>query len=86
MEGKAPAFKKIYPINEQQLKALKEYLDENMKKGFIRESQSPAGYPLFFIPKKNGKLRPVIDYRQLNEITVKNRYPLLLIREILDRL
>jgi hypothetical protein len=41
--GSTPAFKKIYPMNEQQLKALKEYLDENIKKGFIRESKSPAG-------------------------------------------
>lgn len=84
--GKTPAFKKIYPMNEQQLKALREYLDENLKKGFIRESKSPAGYPLFFVPKKNNKLRPVIDYRQLNEITVKNRYPLPLIGEMMDRL
>ena len=86
IEGSKPAFKKIYPMNETQLKALKEYLDENLKKGFIRESQSPAGYPLFFVPKKGGKLRPVIDYRQLNEITVKNRYPLPLIGEMMDRL
>ena len=86
VEGKAPAFKKIYPMNDAQLKALREYIDENLKKGFIRESKSPAGYPLFFVPKKGGKLQPVIDYRQLNEITVKNRYPLPLIGEMMDRL
>lgn len=84
-EGKSTTFGKVYPMNEQQLKALKEYLDENLKKKFIRESKSPAGYPLFFVPKKGGKLRPVIDYRQLNEVTVKNRYPLPLIGEMMDR-
>jgi len=85
VEGKAPAFGKIYPMNPEQLSALKRYIDENLEKGFIRESKSPAGYPLFFVPKKGGKLRPVIDYRQLNEVTVKNRYPLPLIGEMMDR-
>lgn len=84
---KQPSFHKIYPMNEAQLQALREYIDENQKKGFIRESQSPAGYPLFFVAKKGtDKLRPVIDYRQLNEITIKNRYPLPLIGEMMDRL
>lgn len=87
IEGSTPAFQKIYPMNEEQLKALREYLDENLKKGFIRESKSPAAYPLFFVTKKNTiKLRPVVDYRQLNNITVKNRYPLPLIGEMMDRL
>ncbi|TKA44817.1 hypothetical protein B0A49_13660, partial [Cryomyces minteri] len=87
VEGTTPAFQKIYPMNEEQLKALREYLDENLKKGFIRESKSPAAYPLFFVTKKNTtKLRPVIDYRQLNNITIKNRYPLPLIGETMDRL
>ena len=65
---------------------MKEYIDENLKKGYIQPSQSPAGYPIFFVPKPNGKLRPCIDYRQLNEITIKNRYPLPLISELQDRL
>ena len=84
VEGKQPTFGKIYPMNEEQSKTLRDYLDTNIKKGFIRESQSPAAYPMFFVPKKGGKLRPVIDYRQLNDITVKNRYPLPLIGEMMD--
>ena len=78
-------FKKIYPINKEQLRVLKEYLDKNLKKGFIYKSKSLARYPLFFVTKKNTiKLRLVINYRQLNKITIKNQYPLPLIREIID--
>ena len=85
-EGTTPRFFPIYPLNANQLQTLREYLDENLRKGYIRPSTSPAGYPLFFVPKKNGKQRPVIDYRQLNDITIKNRYPLPLISELRDRL
>src|ERR1700735_3026279 len=84
--SKEPKFHKIYNLNETQLQALREYLDENLKKGYIRPSQSPAGYPILFVPKKNGKLRLCVDYRQLNDITIKNRYPLPLISELRDRL
>lgn len=83
--GKEPRFHKVYPQNPVQDKALKEYLEEMLEKGFIRPSESPAGYPILWVPKKNGKLRPCIDYRQLNEITIKNRYPLPLIIEIRDK-
>ena len=84
--GEEPKFHKIYPLSEDKLKALREYLDENLRKGYIRPSQSPAGYPILFVPKKNGKLRLCVDYRQLNNITIKNRYPLPLITELRDRL
>jgi hypothetical protein len=84
--GKEPKFSKCYPLNEKHREALKEYLDENLKKGYIRPSQSPAGYPILFVPKKNGKYRLCVDFRQLNDITVKNRYPLPLISELRDRL
>ena len=67
------------------MKALKDYLDEHLKKGFIRPSSSPAGAPIFFVKKKSGELQPVIDYCGLNEVTVKNRYPLPLIHEMLSR-
>jgi hypothetical protein len=65
--------------------ALKEFLEENLRKGFIRESKSPAGAPILFAPKKDRGLRLCIDYRGLNTVTTKNRYPLLLITEIIDR-
>ncbi|KAJ1584936.1 hypothetical protein NDA15_001081 [Ustilago hordei] len=57
------------------------YLDENLEKGFIRPSKSPARSPVLFVPKKDGGLRLCVDYRGLNEITVKNRAPLPLIEE-----
>ena len=85
-EGETPKFFPIYHSSYQQLQTLKEYINENLRKEYIRASESPAGYPLFFVPKKNGKERPVIDYRQLNDITIKNRYPLPLITELRDRL
>ena len=84
--GTEPKFHKIYPLNETNSNALDEYLDENLRKGYIRPSTSPAGYPILFVPKKNGKMRMCVDYRQLNDITIKNRYPLPLISELRDRL
>lgn len=84
--GSKPRIHKIYPLNEEKTKALEEYLAENLKKGYIRPSTSPAGFPILFVPKKNGKLRMCVDYRQLNNITIKNRYPLPLITELQDKL
>ena len=84
--GKQPTFGPIYALSEKELEALRKYLDENMKKGFIRKSQSPAGYPILFVPMKDGTLRLCVDYRKLNNITVKNRYPLPNIGELQTRL
>ena len=84
--GKTPTFGPIYTLSEKELKVLRDYLDENLKKGFIRESKSPAGYPILFAPKKDGKLRLYVDYRKLNDITIKNRYLLPNIGELRDRL
>ncbi len=77
---------KMYPIAANQEGALREYLEKNLKKGFIRESQSPMASPVLMVPKKNGKWRICIDYRTLNNATRKNRYPLPLIQELMDRL
>uniref|UniRef100_A0A8C5P957 Gypsy retrotransposon integrase-like protein 1 n=1 Tax=Leptobrachium leishanense TaxID=445787 RepID=A0A8C5P957_9ANUR len=74
----------IYPLSEPELKILKEYLRENTEKGFIRLSTSPTG--IFFVGKKDGGLRPCVDYRELNKITIKKRYPLPLILELMERL
>jgi hypothetical protein len=84
--GKEPGFQSIYKLSEEELTALREYIDTMLKKGFIRRSESPAGYPVIFARKKNGKLRPCIDYRKLNDMTIKNRYPLPNIGELRDRL
>jgi len=66
----------IYPTSPREEKALKEYIDENLAKGFIRRSESPAGYPVLFVPKKSGELRLCMDYRKLNKWTKRNAYPL----------
>jgi hypothetical protein len=63
--------------------ALTKFVDEHLKKGYIKPSKSPYASPFFFIKKKDGKLRPVQDYRKINEWTIKNRYPLPLILELI---
>jgi hypothetical protein len=77
-------FFKVYHTNELQDNELKRYLEANLKIGHIRPSTSPAGYPILFVPKKDGKLRIYIDYRQLNDATVKDQYPLPLISQLRD--
>lgn len=76
----------IYPLNQKQRDALHDYIKDCLAKGWIRESKSPAGYPVFYVPKPDGSLRLCVDFRQLNEITVKNAYTLPLIQELRDRL
>lgn len=85
-EGKSPPFGRLYSMSREELKELQSYLQENLSKGFIRASKSPAGAPVLFAKKKDGSLRLCVDYRGLNAITVKNRHPLPLISESLDRL
>jgi hypothetical protein len=65
---------------------LDKWLEENLAKGYLRPSKSPMASPVFFIKKKDGKLRLVQDYRQLNKITIKNRYPLPLAADIVNHL
>src|ERR1700726_702205 len=77
---------RIYPLSPDELKVLRKYIDDNLRKGFIRASQSPSAAPILFVKKVDGELRLCIDYRGLNKITVKNRYPLPLINELFDRL
>ena len=59
-----------------ELRELKEQLKDLLEKGFIRPSISPWGAPVLFVRKKDGSLRMCIDYRQLNKVTIKNKYPL----------
>ncbi len=77
---------KIYPLSHDQDTKLTEFLEEHLCKGYIRESKSPYTAPFFFIKKKDGKLRPVQDYRKLNEQTICDNYPLPLIKMILEQL
>jgi hypothetical protein len=67
------------------LKILKEYLNENLERKYIQYFINPAGTSILFILKKDGNLRLCVDYKGFNKIIVKNRYPLLLIGEILNR-
>jgi len=75
----------LYPLTEVEREELKKYIDENLKKGFIRKSTSPAGAPILFVQKKDGSLRLCIDYRRLNDMTIRNSYPLPLISDLIDR-
>ncbi|KAJ3529572.1 hypothetical protein NMY22_g8944 [Coprinellus aureogranulatus] len=77
---------KVYPMSPNEQQELIRFLEENLQKGYIRPSKSPLASPMFFVKKKDGKLRFVQDYRKLNEITVKNRYPLPLVSDIINRL
>ncbi|OKP11122.1 Transposon Ty3-G Gag-Pol polyprotein, partial [Penicillium subrubescens] len=84
--GAKVLYRPIYPLSQKELAELRKYIDKNLKNGRIRESKSPARAPILFVPKTDGGLRLCVDYRGLNKVSVKNRYPLPLISEILDRL
>jgi hypothetical protein len=85
-EGKSPACKKIYQMSEKESATLKEYINEQLQLGKIRPSTSPAGHGVLFVLKKDGSLQLCVDYRPLNAITIKDRYPLPLIHEIQDQI
>jgi hypothetical protein len=73
-------------LSNSKLKILREYLKTALANGWIRRSTSEASTPILFVLKKDGSLRLYVDYRSLNAITVKNRHPLPLISEMLNRL
>ncbi len=73
-------------MNRNKQEQLDKFLDENPESGRIRPSKSPFASPFFFVKKKDGTLRPVQDYRKLNEMTIKNQYLLPLISELIDKL
>lgn len=84
--GKAPPHKPVYRLSEKELAELKTHLEDLLNRGFITPSTSPYAAPVLFVPKKDGTSRMVIDYRLLNAMTIKNRYPLPRIDELMDRL
>ncbi|KAH0282023.1 hypothetical protein KCU62_g9957, partial [Aureobasidium sp. EXF-3399] len=84
--GKQPPYSRARGMSHEELLATKKYLDENLDKGFIRRSSSPAAAPMLLVRKPGGGLRFCVDYRGLNDMTIKNRYPIPLIRETLDKL
>ncbi|KAG7593905.1 hypothetical protein ISN45_Aa01g026930 [Arabidopsis thaliana x Arabidopsis arenosa] len=84
--GTTPISKAPYRMAPAEMAELKKQLEELLDKGFIRPSSSPWGAPVLFVKKKDGSFRLCIDYRGLNKVTVKNKYPLPRIDELLDQL
>ncbi|GKB86209.1 putative reverse transcriptase domain-containing protein [Tanacetum coccineum] len=84
--GAAPVARAPYRLAPSEMKESSEQLQELSDKGFIRPSSSPRGAPVLFVKKKDGSFRMCIDYRELNKLTVKNRYPLPRIDDLFDQL
>ena len=85
-EGKKIPNLPIYNLSGRELEILRDYLATAQEKGWIRPSKSPAGAPILFVPKSDGTMRLCVDYRGLNKVTIKDRYPIPLVSEMLDRL
>ena len=86
LPGIAPTSRAPYRMAPTELKELKIQLQELLDKGFIRPSVSPWGAPVLFVKKKDGTLRMCIDYRKINKVTMKNKYPLPRIEDLFDQL
>ena len=84
--GTGPISKAPHRMAPAELKELKSQLQDLLDKGFVRPSVSPWGSPVLFVKKKDGSMRLCIDYRELNKVTVKNRYPLPRIDDLFDQL
>jgi hypothetical protein len=84
--GTAPISKRAYRVSGPELVELKKQIDELLEKGYIRPSTSPWAAPVLFVEKKVGTKRMCIDYRSLNEVTIKNKYPLPRIEHMFDQL
>nr|GFC08083.1 putative reverse transcriptase domain-containing protein [Tanacetum cinerariifolium] len=84
--GAAPVARAPYRFAPAEMQELSTQLQERSNKGFIRPSSSPWGAPVLFVKKKDGSFRMCIDYRELNKLTVKNRYPLSRIDDLFDQL
>ena len=84
--GAAPIARAPYRLAPSEMKEMSDQLQELLDKGFIRPSSSPWGAPVLFVKKKDGSMRMCIDYRELNKLTIKNRYPLPRIDDLFDQL
>ena len=84
--GEEPPYKSPYRLSSTEMEELRRQVEVLLEQGWIRPSSSPFGAPVLFIPKKGGQWCMCIDYRALNKITVKNRYPLPKVEELMDRL
>ncbi|GKE87538.1 putative reverse transcriptase domain-containing protein, partial [Tanacetum coccineum] len=86
LSGASPVVKSPYRLAPSEMLEFSNQLKELQEKGFIRPSHSPWGAPVLFVKKKDGAMRMCIDYRELNKLTIKNRYPLLRIDDLFDQL
>jgi hypothetical protein len=86
MPGTSPVSKTPYRMSTLELKELQMKLEELLKKGYIYPSVSPWGSPILLVKKKDGTMRLCIDFRQLNKVTIKNKYPLPRIDDLFDQL
>jgi hypothetical protein len=86
LPGTAPICKRPYRMPSTQLIELKKLIKELLEKGFIRPSSSPWRAPVIFVEKKDGTQRMCVDYRLLNEVTIKNKYPLPHIDDLFDQM
>jgi hypothetical protein len=84
--GTTPIYKTPYRMATPELAELKEHIKELLEKGFIHPSSSLWGAPMIFVLKKDGTQRLCVDYHALNEVTIKNKYPLPRIDDLLDQL
>ena len=84
VDDRQPPYGPIYSLGPVELETLKTYIETNLKNGFIRPSKSPAGAPIFFDKKLDGSLQLCVDYRGLNNLIIKNQYPLSLVGEFLN--
>jgi hypothetical protein len=86
LPGTAPISKRPYRMSSDQLQKLKAQIKELMGKGFICASSSPWGAPFIFVGKKDGTQRMCVDYRSLNDVTIKKKYPLPRIEDLFDQM
>ena len=85
-EGVKPPFRPMYRLSPSEFEEMKRQIQDYLDKGWIEPSSSPFGAPILFVSKKDGGLRMCIDYRALNKVTIKNRYPLPRIDDLFDKL
>ncbi|MCI36275.1 RNA-directed DNA polymerase (Reverse transcriptase), partial [Trifolium medium] len=84
--GSSPISMAPYRMSASELKELKKQLEDLLEKKFIRPSVSPWGAPMLLVKKKDGSMRLCVDYRQLNKVTIKNKYSLPRIGDLMDQL
>jgi len=85
-EGFVPRKGKVYPLSREEREEVCEFIQEQLRKGYIRPSKLSQTAPVFFVEKKDSKKRIVQDYRYLNEWTIKNNYPLPLISDVVENI